>query len=600
MADAAFVPSACASPFHKRHSRQGHQKSAFLGASHGVWQRHRWKLPDKRYPRIALLVKAKLDNSNEPDGKSDRKGESDRPGRRISQPVVGRENGTLDGNGDGRLFEVDDEVDRKKAGDAVLNLTSFQNGVTQNAEHAKEDEADGKSDAFRLSMVIAASGIFVGLLQHKWVEEHRDLTMWGIFVLGYMGIILEELLDFSKTSVALVMGVGIWLTIMISSNGAVGDVNLELSHKLGEISEILFFLVGAMTIVEIVDSHSGFKIVTDAIKTNSRRVLLWTIGFITFFMSSILDNLTSTIVMVSLLRKLVSDPKERWLYGSIVVIAANAGGAWTPIGDVTTTMLWIHGNLSSTRTITDLFFPSLVSMVTTLSIFTPMLKGEFQRPTGSLSHLAPRGRLVFFAGLAALLSVPVFKAVTGLPPYLGMLSGLGVLWLGCDIIHAGENREELRGEAALKRIDTSGILFFLGVLLTVGGLESAGLLRDLARLLDNVVPTKELIAAAIGVISAIVDNVPLVAATMGMYDIATIPQDAPLWQLIAFCAGTGGSMLIIGSAAGVALMSIEKVPFGWFAKKMTLPTAAGFVAGILTYMTMSHIHLPQVASLAGL
>lgn len=415
----------------------------------------------------------------------------------------------------------------------------------------------GPSDAVRMSAVTIIVGIVAAILQHSWVYEHRDLAMIGIFIIGYVGIILENTLAFDKTGVALLMGVGVWTVLMTDASNAdaAHTIKLLLSEKMADTSEILFFLVGAMTIVEIVDAHRGFKVVTDLIKTKSRKVLLWTIGIITFFVSAVLDNLTSTIVIVSLLRKLLSDPEDRWLYGAVVVVAANAGGAWTPIGDVTTTQLWVHGNISALKTMSDLFIPSLMSLVVSLSFFTPMVgDGDFVRPASGTAKMAPRAKPVFLTGLAALVSVPVFKAVTGLPPYLGMLSGLGTLWVMTDVLHAGEKRESLRGLTAIKRIDTSSVLFFLGILLAVGGLESAGILTTLAEYLDNFVPSRGIIATVIGLLSAIVDNVPLVAATMGMYTLDQVPRDGMLWQLIAFCAGTGGSLLIIGSAAGVAFM----------------------------------------------
>lgn len=415
----------------------------------------------------------------------------------------------------------------------------------------------GPPDIVRIGGVGVVIAVIAGLLQHSWVQDHRDLAMTGIFVLGYLGIILEKSLSFDKTGVALLMGVGVWTVLMTDAGGgeAAHHVKELLSEQVSDISEILFFLIGAMTIVEIIDAHRGFKVVTDFITTNNRKILLWTLGILTFFVSAVLDNLTSTIVVVSLLRKLVADTKERWLFGAAVVIAANAGGAWTPIGDVTTTQLWVHGNITALKTMTDLFIPSFVSLLTSLAFMTPMIgEGTFERPNGGGGELAPRASLVFWTGLAALVSVPIFKSVTGLPPYLGMLSGLGTLWIMTDALHAGEDRESLRGLAAVKRIDTSGVLFFLGILLAVAGLDSAGILSQVAHYLDANVPSREFIATAIGLLSSVVDNVPLVAATMGMYSLDQIPQDSTLWQLIAFCAGTGGSILVIGSAAGVAFM----------------------------------------------
>lgn len=452
-----------------------------------------------------------------------------------------------------------------------LERTAAASGIIRYSLEKEQVETKGQlnfpSDFVRIGAVGSIVAVFAALFQHSWVQDHQDLAMTIIFGLGYIGIVLENALAFDKTGVALLMGVGVWTVLMTDSGG--GDAAIAVKHMLEEhiadISQILFFLVGAMTIVEIVDAHRGFKVVTDFITTKSRKTLLWTIAILTFFASSILDNLTSTIVVISLLRKLLSDPKERWLFGAVVVVAANAGGAWTPIGDVTTTQLWVHGNISALKTVVDLFLPSIVSLLTSLVFFTPMVgSGEFERPSNSNAELAPRARLVFWTGLAALLSVPVFKAVTGLPPYLGMLSGLGTLWVMTDVLHAGEDRESLRGLAAVKRIDTSGVLFFLGILLAVAGLESAGILTSLARFLDNNVPALEVIPTMIGLLSAVVDNVPLVAATMGMYSLDKIPQDSELWQLIAFCAGTGGSILIIGSAAGVAFMYVGRALFFLF------------------------------------
>lgn len=459
----------------------------------------------------------------------------------------------------------------------------------------------GKADYARAAGVTIIIAVVAALLQHSWIDHHRDLAMEIIFVLGYLAIILEESLSFDKSGVALLMGVGVWTVLRTAASGEVAGahVSMLLGEQLGDVSQILFFLIGAMTIVEIIDAHRGFKVITDFITTNNKKILLWTIGVLTFFISAVLDNLTSTIVVVSLLRKLVANRDERLLYGAAAVIAANAGGAWTPIGDVTTTQLWVHGNITALSTMVNLFLPSFASLVVSLAIMTPNLDGDFDRPEGGTGELAPRAGLVFWTGLAALVSVPVFKAVTGLPPYLGMLSGLGTLWVITDAIHAGENRESLRGLAAVKRIDTSSVLFFLGILLAVGGLESAGILSQLAHYLDANVGSRTLIATAVGLLSAVIDNVPLVAATMGMYSLDEIKPDSSLWQLIAFCAGTGGSILVIGSAAGVAYMGMEKVDFGWYARKVSLPTAAGFFAGIGTYLLTHGAHLPSFATAIG-
>ncbi|GJP35622.1 hypothetical protein CLOM_g20117 [Closterium sp. NIES-68] len=463
-------------------------------------------------------------------------------------------------------------------------------------EEYEEVQGQEKSDNIKALVLAATIAIGAAAINLEWVEAHQDITMWAVFVLGYAGIIFEESLAFNKAGVGLLMAVALWVIRDVCAP-AQGLAVAELSHHCGEVAEIVFFLWGAMTIVEIVDAHQGFKLVTDAIQTRNSKKLLWMVGGITFFLSSILDNLTSTIVMVSLLRKLVPDPERRRFLGAVVVIAANSGGAWTPIGDVTTTMLWIHGQISTVKTITDLFFPSLVSLAVPLALlsFDKSLVGDSDKAAAAKSTfaneaMAPRGRLVFGVGIGSLIFVPVFKALTGLPPYLGMLAGLGALWLLTDAIHYGESdRQRLKVPQALSRIDTQGILFFLGILLSVGSLEAAGLLKDLAGWLDSSVGSVELIAGTIGLASAVIDNVPLVAATMGMYDLSTFPADAELWQLIAYCAGTGGSILIIGSAAGVAYMGMEKTDFFWYLRKVSGVALAGYVAGMATYLAGAYV-----------
>lgn len=460
-----------------------------------------------------------------------------------------------------------------------------------------------KTDLLKAVAVGTAVVAGAGLLNISWVAENENLAMAAVFVLGYAGIIFEESLVFNKSGVGLLMAVALWV---IRSIGAPSTevVVKELTENSAEVSEIVFFLLGAMTIVEIIDAHQGFKIVTDSITTRKPRLLLWVIGGITFFLSSVLDNLTSTIVMVSLLRKLVPDLERRKLLGGVVVIAANAGGAWTPIGDVTTTMLWIHGQISTVRTMQDLFIPSAVSLLVPLTLLTIFSdKDDANKevvPVMTSEQLAPRGKLVFAVGIGALLFVPIFKQLTGLPPYLGMLLGLGTLWILTDAIHYGDtDRQRLKVPQALSRIDTQGVLFFLGILLSVGSLQAAGLLQELASYLDDHIPSVELVASAIGVASAVIDNVPLVAATMGMYSLTTFPQDNELWQLIAYCAGTGGSILIIGSAAGVAFMGMEKADFFWYFKKVSAYAAAGYAAGIVTYLAAYKLHESPLASLLG-
>lgn len=404
----------------------------------------------------------------------------------------------------------------------------------------------------------------------------------------------ENYFEFNKAAIALIMCTALW-TIFAGNPGATG-VPVEsaitlLGEKVSEVSEVVFFLLGAMTIVEIVDSHQGFKVVTDAISSKNKRNLMSIISLLTFFMSAILDNLTTTIVMVSLIKKILPDALDRKLFGAMIVIAANAGGAWTPIGDVTTTMLWINGQISAVPTMAGLFLPSIAStVVSSLALQTQIPADAEVPPTNQgPTQLAPRGTLVFATGLGGLLSVPIFKALTGLPPYLGMLAALGLMWTLTDAIHAGEDRDELMAPAALRKIDTSGVLFFLGILLSVGALDSSGILRSLAEFLDKTLPNESIIATIIGLASAIIDNVPLVAATMGMYSLNDVPMDSSLWQLIAFCAGTGGSLLVIGSAAGVALMGIEKVDFMWYAKNISLSALAGYVAGIAVYLAQGAV-----------
>ncbi|ESW15040.1 hypothetical protein PHAVU_007G039000 [Phaseolus vulgaris] len=458
-----------------------------------------------------------------------------------------------------------------------------------------EESYQPKTDSLKALAILAAAATGAMAINHSWVATNQDLAMALLFVLGYAGIIFEESLAFNKSGVGLLMAVSLWV---IRSLGAPStDIAVsELTHASAEVSEIVFFLLGAMTVVEIVDSHQGFKLVTDSITTRNPRILLWVIGFVTFFLSSVLDNLTSTIVMVSLLRKLVPPSEYRKILGAVVVIAANAGGAWTPIGDVTTTMLWIHGQISTVQTMKSLFVPSVVSLAVPLALLSLTSevnkKGQNSSNVLASEQIAPRGQLVFSVGLGALIFVPVFKALTGLPPYMGMLLGLGVLWILTDAIHYGESeRQKLKVPQALSRIDTQGILFFLGILLSVSSLEAAGILREIANYLDAHIASSELIASTIGLISAVIDNVPLVAATMGMYDVTSFPQDSVFWQLIAFCAGTGGSMLIIGSASGVAFMGMEKVDFLWYLRKISGFAFAGYAAGIVAYIALHKLNI---------
>lgn len=439
------------------------------------------------------------------------------------------------------------------------------------------------------------------------------------FVIGYAMIAFEHPLKLDKTVPALLMGVGLWTIISIGHLGLIGgeghlvvpgeayseDMLGVLLHHIGKIAEILIFLLGAMTIVELVDLHKGFSVITNQIRTTNKKTMLIIISVVTFFLSAVLDNLTTTIVMISLLRKLIPDQKERLLYVSMVVIAANAGGAWSPIGDVTTTMLWIGKKVTTVKLITSLILPSLICLFIPVLIllFRKELQGSLQRVQSSEAESTSRkllsSNVMFFVGVGALIFVPIFKSITHLPPYLGMMLGLGVTWLVSEFIHPEEHFDEERKQLysarhALSRIEMSSILFFLGILLAITALESVvvtgldgnpvGLLNNLAQQLQAVVPSQDIVIILIGALSAIVDNVPLVAATMGMY---TEAIDADLWHFIAFSAGTGGSMLIIGSAAGVAAMGMEKIDFIWYLKNIAWLAAAGFLGGCLVFMAFN-------------
>jgi len=371
-----------------------------------------------------------------------------------------------------------------------------------------------------------------------------------------------------------------------------------------EIASILFFLLGAMTIVELVDAHNGFAVITDKITTRKKGRLLWIIGILTFFFSAALDNLTTSIVMISLLRKLIADKPTRWLYAGAVIICANAGGAWSPIGDVTTTMLWIGGQLTTPVIVANLILPSIVCMVVPLTIMSIRMKGEVERPKlldpDEASDPTSKGErnLIFAMGVSGLLFVPIFKTVTHLPPFMGMMMSLGVLWLTTEVLHRSKNEQErktLSVVGVLRKIDTASVMFFLGILLAVAALQEAGHLILTADWLRESLGDVYLINVAIGLLSAIVDNVPLVAASMGMYPIADpgatewlgyFVQDGLFWQFLAYCAGTGGSALIIGSAAGVAVMGLEKIDFVWYLKRMSLLAIAGYLAGAGVYWLM--------------
>lgn len=435
-----------------------------------------------------------------------------------------------------------------------------------------------------------------------------------VFILGYAAIALEHPLKVNKSATALLLAVLMWVLLMMGGASLlVNPINFQeflvkvpagsfaewLSHHallehLGEISEIVFFLLGAMTIVELIDSHEGFRIITDKIKTTNKVKLLWVTSIITFFLSAVLDNLTTSIVMVALLRKLIADKKERWFYAGMVIIAANSGGAFSPIGDVTTIMLWIGGHVTTVNIILKTFIPSVVSMVIPLALLSMTMKGQVQKPAKvAADHnntTTPLERNIVFAlGIGSLLFVPIFKTITHLPPYMGILLGLSVLWIVTEIMHKAKNdayRPMVTVAGVLRRVDTPSVLFFLGILLAVASLQTAGHLELLANSLDKYVGNLYVINVIIGLLSSIVDNVPLVAGAMGMYQ-NTFPPDHYFWEMLAYCAGTGGSILIIGSAAGVAVMGMEKIDFIWYFKKISIWALIGYFAGAITFWAMS-------------
>jgi Na+/H+ antiporter NhaD/arsenite permease-like protein len=493
----------------------------------------------------------------------------------------------------------------RKYPDIANPIDRMREEMKSEANELANEPEQIKTDIIRVGAAgLGLTSLTLFFSQSEWLHDHADLVMIGIFVLGYIGIILEEVFEFNKAAVALLMSTALWVTYAdyFESTGVASQSVLEqLAEQLAEVSDICFFLLAASAIVEVVDAHQGFKVVTNKITTTSKKSLFWTIGFLTFFLSSILNNLTVTIVMCSLLKKLVPNDGDRKLFGAMVVVAANAGGVWTPIGDVTTTMLWINKQLSTIPTVTELFVPSMVCLVASLAFLVNQVEEDDAAENSALppqSALAPRGQLVFWSGIASLLCVPVFAELTGLPPYLAMLTGLGAMWALTDVIHMGDEGEEgLKIPAALSKLDTSGILFFLGILMSIGVLDKSGLLKELAVFLSNNLPSLDIIATVIGLASALIDNVPLVAATMGMYDLSEYATDDRLWQLIALCAGTGGSILVIGSASGVALMGLEKVDFLWYAKKVSLGAAVGYFAGIAAYLVQNAIVTGSLSSL---
>ena len=417
----------------------------------------------------------------------------------------------------------------------------------------------------------------------------------SIFIIGYIIIAFEHSIKINKSATALLTGVLCWTVYILMSNDS-HLINEQLTEHIGELSGILFFLMGAMTIVELIDAHDGFDVITSRVTTNNKKKLLWIICILTFFLSSVLDNLTTAIVMVSLLRKLIDNKEDRLLFIGMVVMAANGGGAWSPIGDVTTTMLWIGGQITAQNIILKLFIPSVLSIVVPLVILSFKLKGTVRRPeikeniSANPTSLFERNT-VFFLGIGALVFVPVFKTITHLPPFMGVLFGLGILWVITEMIHSSkddEDKDVLSVLHALRKIDMSSILFFLGILIAISSLQSTGVLSSLAKYMNDTIGNLNIIVPLIGLLSAIVDNVPLVAASMGMYDLVTYPQDSYIWEFLAYCAGTGGSILIIGSAAGVAAMGMEKIDFIWYLKKIAGLAFIGYVAGALSYIGLEY------------
>ena len=413
-----------------------------------------------------------------------------------------------------------------------------------------------------------------------------------VFILGYMAIAMEHIIRLNKAASALITGVLCWTIYMVNATDK-EIINEQLTGHVGEIAGILFFLLGAMTIVELIDAHDGFEVITNRIKTTKKAKLLWLICLLSFFLSAVLDNLTTAIVMVSLIRKLIRNKQARLLFCGMVVIAANAGGAWSPIGDVTTTMLWIGGRITTSQTIIRVLLPALACIITPLLLLTFRMRGEVEiggteeAKTNKPETPVKDRKTVFVSGILILLLVPVFKTITHLPPYMGMLLGLGIMWVITEIIHHEKDTRDkhfLSVLYALRKIDTPSILFFLGILISVAALQSIGALLSMAHYLDDQIGNPVIIVAIIGVLSSVVDNVPLVAASMGMYSLKQYPVDHFFWQFLAYCAGTGGSMLIIGSAAGVAAMGIEKIEFFWYLKKIAWLALVGYVAGILVFL----------------
>lgn len=453
-------------------------------------------------------------------------------------------------------------------------------------------------------------------------------TLLVLFVVGYLAIALEHPLRVDKTASALLLGMLMWIIYAMGAESVVPVVsadnfrhfldthpiladkslheqalqyvlNVDIVEHLGDIMQTLLFLIGAMTIVEMVDVHGGFRVITDHISTRDKKKLLWIVSFVTFFMSAILDNLTTSIVMLMLLRKLITQKEERWLYAGMIIIAANSGGAWSPIGDITTIMLWVSGNITAPALLSFVLVPSLVSMILPLIIISRKLKGDLP-PRDTVVEknsfiTAGQRATMFYLGVGGLIFVPIFKSITHLPPFVGMLFVLGALWVFTEIFYNSkmlEQARELRLPKVISRVDMPSILFFLGILMAVAVLQSTGILSDIAAYLDEEIHNVYWIGLVLGVLSSIVDNVPLVAGVMGMYPVAdpaatgyvaNFVIDGTFWELMSYCAGVGGSILIIGSAAGVIAMGLEKISFGWYMKNFTWVAFLGYIAGAGIY-----------------
>ena len=410
-----------------------------------------------------------------------------------------------------------------------------------------------------------------------------------VFIIGYLLIALEEYIKISKSAIALITGVFCWTILFLNYPG--NDFVHELMNHLGEIAGILFFLIGAMTIVEIIDAHEGFSIITQSIKTKNKKILAAIIVVLSFFLSAVLDNLTTTIVAISIALKIIQEPRDKIIFASMIVIAANAGGVWSPIGDVTTTMLWMGNQITTESIVKNTFIASFISVIIPFFALSFKLKGNLTMGTekGSVVKGSQHSTLFLIAGILALLFVPLFKSITGLPPFMGMLLSMGMVWLLSEIIDKSKDEEERHQTSInhlLKKIDTPSILFFLGILLAVGALSTAGVLSSFSHILNGLTHDFKLITMLLGISSAVIDNVPLMAAAQRMYELNVFGTDHPFWLMLAYTTGTGGSLLIIGSAAGVAAMGMTKINFIWYLKHVTLWILIGYLSGWL-YLSMT-------------